>query len=374
MKMLKVGITGSPGFIGSHLVDRLRREEHIVIIPDEKGYFEDIEKLKDFVSKCDVVVHLAAMNRGEEKEIYEVNLALVKTLTSCMEVVGVSPHVIFASSTQSMLDNPYGRSKKEGCKILEEWALRNKASLSLLTIPNVYGDSCKPFYNSVVATFCYQLTHRKNPTIKTDRELELIYINELTENIYQIIKNPSREINKIRISGTVNVTVSKLLSILENFRDCFFKKKLIPVLDSPFLINLYNVFLSYLDYKDLCHSPEIHSDHRGELYEIIKLSQGGQVFFSTTKSGVVRGNHYHTRKLEKFCVLQGEAVIRLRRIGSEKVVEYNILADKPRFVEIPIFHTHSIENVGSNELYTLFWSNELLDPDNSDTYYEEVHL
>ena len=374
MKILKVGITGSSGFIGSHLVDRLRREEHIVIMPYEKGYFEDIEKLKDYVSKCDVVVHLAAMSRGEEKEIYEINLALVKTLTSCMEVAGVSPHVIFASSKQSMLDNPYGRSKKDGCKILEEWALRNKASLSLLTIPNVYGDRCKPFYNSVVATFCYQLTHRKNPTIKIDRELELVYINELTENIYQVVENPPRGVNNIRISGTINVTVSKILSILENFRDCFFKRKVIPTLDSPFLINLYNVFLSYLDYKYLCHSPEIHSDYRGELYEIIKLSQGGQVFFSITKSGVVRGNHYHTRKLETLCVLQGEAVIRLRRIGSKEVIEYNISADQPRYVEIPIFHTHSIENVGSNELYTLFWSNELFNPDDSDTYYEEVCL
>ncbi|MBU0686422.1 MAG: NAD-dependent epimerase/dehydratase family protein [Candidatus Margulisbacteria bacterium] len=372
MKKIRVGITGYTGFIGSHLVDRLSRESNISIVPIDDSLFQSAEQLKDPIKNCDCIVHFAGMNRGEEKEIYATNIRLSQTLVKCFEETDKKPHLIFASSILSNADSAFGRSKKESCDIFADWAKRNKANVSLLTIPNVFGDRGKPFYNSVIATFCYQLTHGQEPKVIQDREIELIYINELIDTIVKVINQPSQGIQNIRIPGTKNIKVSELLKILENFKDCFFKKRVVPSLTEPFLINLYNVFLSYLDYDDLSFTPQVHGDERGELFEIVKLAQGGQVFFSTTKPGIVRGNHYHIRKLEKFCVLKGNAIIRMRRIGTDKIQEFKIDSRKPTFIDIPIFHTHHIENAGQDDLLTLFWSNELFDAADPDIFYEEV--
>jgi len=170
MDKLKVGITGVDGFIGSHLRDRLTREEEISLVPFEDSFFEEPDRIKAFLSNANVVVHLAAINRGEPDELYNTNVALVTKLVSHMEELKVKPHVIFSSSIQNVLDNPYGLSKKEGERILENWSKRNNAPVTILVIPNVYGDRCRPHYNSVVATFCYELTHGGKPEIHIDKE------------------------------------------------------------------------------------------------------------------------------------------------------------------------------------------------------------
>lgn len=373
MKKSRIGVTGYSGFIGSHLLDRLAREVDLEVIRIEDASFKNTEELKNAINNCDTIVHLAGMNRGDEKAVYSVNIELAKTLVACLEELKKCPHLIFSSSILTSTDTAFGRAKKEACKIFDVWSSKNGAPLSLLTIPNVFGDRGKPFYNSVVATFCHQLTHGEQPKIIKDREVEFIYINDLIEIIVNFIKKPPKGTDNVRISETKMITVSELLSTLEKFRDYYFQKKIVPKLDDPFLLNLYNVFLSYVEYDELKYFPEVHKDKRGELFEIIKLAQGGQVFFSTTKPGIIRGNHYHARKIERFCVLKGKASIRLRRIGADKIEEYKVTLNRPTFVEIPIFHAHHIENTGKDELYTMFWCNEIFDPNDPDTYYEEVY-
>jgi len=372
MKELSVGITGYTGFIGSHLVDRLSRESTIRVVPIDDELFSSVEQLKQAVAGCDCVVHLAGMNRGKEEDIYSTNIDLAKALVSSFEGNGQSPHLIFSSSILAGTDSAFGRSKKESCRIFEEWAKKNKAPASLLTIPNVFGDRGKPFYNSVVATFCHQLARGEKPKIIQDREVEFIYINDLIETMISAIRKPPKGANNYRIKGKKKIAVSALLSILERFRDQVFDHKVVPSLSEPFLVDLYNVFLSYLEEKDRTYQPKINSDERGRLFEIIKLAQGGQVFFSTSRPGVIRGNHYHARKIERFCVVKGKAAIRLRRIGTDKIIEHMVDSDQPSFIDIPIFHAHHIENTGEGELETLFWCNELFDPNDTDTYPEEV--
>lgn len=372
MGKLRVGITGAKGFIGSHVAERIGRDKDVELTTNDIGLFEDDAMLREFVSGCDVIVHLAAMNRGSDDDIYNTNVNTVKTLISFMGDAGVKPHVIFASSTQQELDNPYGRSKLEGARLLAEWSGRSGAPVSLLVIPNVYGDGCRPFYNSVVATFCHQVAHGESPTIIKDKDVDFIYINELSEYIYEVAKNPPAGVVERQVPASSIMPVSRLLSVLQGFREDFFTKGVIPVPAEPMLANLYNVFMTYMEYGDYAHSPVVHKDDRGELFEVIKLSAGGQIFFSTTVPGVVRGNHYHSRKIERFCVLKGDAVIRLRKIGTDNAVEYNVSGKSPKFIDIPIFHTHNIENVGDTDLLTLFWSNELFDPTDMDTFFEEV--
>lgn len=372
MKKTKVGITGIDGFAGSHLRDRLMREENTEVVDFEDSYFECPEKLNSFVKNCDVIVHLAAMNRGDQTELYNVNVGLVKKLVDAMQQTNSTPHMIFSSSTQSKLDNPYGKSKKEGARILSHWANENNASLSILIIPNIYGGQGKPFYNSVVATFCHQLTHDLQPEIHADKEFGLIYINELVETIYKRISDSPKTVDSIEIPPTKFIMVSEILSMLNRFKEMYYDKMIVPNLQSGFEQNLYNTFLTYMENTDYEQFPVLHSDDRGNLFEVVKQEKGGQVFFSTTKPGITRGNHYHTRKMEKFCVVKGKAVIRLRRIGTDEVIEYNVSGSKPASIDMPIFYTHSIENVGSEELLTLFWTNELFDKNDPDTFYENV--
>ncbi|HLB74343.1 MAG TPA: NAD-dependent epimerase/dehydratase family protein [Sedimentisphaerales bacterium] len=372
MNKLRVGITGMSGFIGSHLRDRLVREEGISVLAFEDSYFEQPDNLKAFLSEADVVAHLAAMNRGDPDEIYNVNVSLVKTVVAQMDELGVRPHVIFSSSIQNALDNPYGRSKRDGEHIFEEWSGRTNAPVTVLTIPNVYGDSGLPHYNSVVATFCYELSQGAKPQIHVDKKLSLIYINELTEIILEAIESPPAGFEKVSVQETATVKVSEVLALLEKFRDYYFGKKIVPAFKNRFEQSLYTVFLTYLSNADYLQKSALHCDDRGALFEVIKLEQGGQIFYSTTKPGIVRGNHYHTRKLEKFCVIKGTAIIRLRRIGTDNVIEYRVSGQEPAFVEMPIFYTHNIENVGQDDLHTLFWTNELYDPADPDTFYEQV--
>jgi len=168
------------------------------------------------------------------------------------------------------------------------------------------------------------------------------------------------------------MAVSRLLEMLKSFRDSYFDRDVVPDLSDRTTQHLYATFLSYLPTDKLRHCPPLHTDNRGSLVEVIKLAQGGQVFFSTTKPGIVRGNHYHTRKVEWFCVLKGEAVIRLRRLGMHEIQEFRVSGSQPEFISIPVMHTHHIENVGDEELLTMFWCNEIFDAHDADTYLEKV--
>ncbi len=370
---LNIGITGMVGFVGSHLKERLNREEGLAVIqPFEDSYFSEPDKLREYLQKCGVVVHLAAMNRGEPDEIYRVNIELVKKLISCLEETGKTPHVIFSSSTQCDLDNPYGRSKQEGMRLLADWAKRNKTTATLLVIPNVFGDSGRPFYNSVIATFCYQLSHGEQPKIMVDKEMGLIYVNELTELICKVIKNPNNGVNEIRVPPTSAFKVTEVLALLQKFKEYYYDKRTVPQFSNSFERNLYNTFITYMDSIAFEQPLKVNSDQRGSLVEVVKQEGAGQIFFSTTKPGITRGNHYHTRKMEKFCVVKGEGLIRMRGIGTDKVIEFKVSGEKPAAVEMPIFYTHNISNVGKEEMLTLFWTNELFDPKDPDTFFEEV--
>jgi len=372
MNKTRVGITGIDGFVGSHLRDRLSREDDIEVPAFEDSYFDEFDKLTSFTKKCDVLVHLAAMNRGDQEQLYAVNVGLVEKLVNALRQTNSCPHVVFSSSIQCTLGNPYGRSKKEGARLLSEWARAKNAPLSILIIPNIFGDQGRPFYNSVVATFCHQLTHCLQPELHADKEIGLIYINELVEKICEVIKSPPRAIDSVKISPTKRVMVSEILAKLNRFKDMYYDKSIVPDLEAGFEQHLYNTFLTYMENSDYQRFPMVHSDDRGSLFEVVKQEDGAQVFFSTTKPGITRGNHYHTRKMEKFCVVKGQAIIRLRRIGTDQVIEYNVSGSKPASIEMPIFYTHSIENVGTEELLTLFWTNELFDNDDPDTFYESV--
>jgi UDP-2-acetamido-2,6-beta-L-arabino-hexul-4-ose reductase len=373
--MKRIGITGKSGFIGTHLSNRISLEkEKFQLIDFEDNYFDDSLKLNEFVKSCDTIVHLAALNRhNDPEEIYRINISLVQKLINSLESTESKPHVIFSSSTQEEKENSYGNSKRRGRELLENWAQKNAGRFTGLIIPNVFGPFGNPFYNSFITTFSYQLTRNLDPRIDIDSEVGLIFVDELVREIIGMIENVHNNANKIYLSETSRYKVSDVLSLLIGFRSQYLLRGIIPELDSKFKENLFNTFRSYIDLKNFYpFHYKLNKDDRGTFVEILKLHSGGQISYSTTKPGITRGNHFHTRKIERFAVIKGDAMIKMRKMNSDEVFEFILNEDKPGFVDIPIWFTHNITNVGNSELITLFWINEFYNPDNPDTFYEEV--
>jgi Nucleoside-diphosphate-sugar epimerases len=372
--MRKVGITGQAGFVGSHLYNTLQLyKDEFELVPFEKNYFENKEQLDAFVSQCDTIVHLAAMNRHPDANvIYETNVGLVQTLLDSLRRTGAKPHTIFSSSTQEERDNLYGKSKKEGRAFLATWSQDTGAPVTGMVIPNVFGPFGKPFYNSVVATFCTQVARGEEPEIHVDGDLKLIYVGELVQEIINVIRKRTSEPNYI-VAHTAEAKVSEILALLKNFKTVYQDKGEIPVLANNFELNLFNTYRCYMDIAN--HFPvkfTQHVDPRGAFVEVIRLGMGGQVSFSTTVPGVTRGNHFHTRKIERFAVIKGKALIQLRRIGTQEVLNFELSGEEPAYVDMPIWYTHNIKNIGEEDLYTIFWINEKYNPDDPDTYFENV--
>lgn len=375
--MLKIGITGQPGFVGTHLFNTLNLyKDKFQTIPFEDHYFADEEKLKHWVKQCDVIIHLAALNRHNDPDvIYQTNIGLVQQLIDAMQNTQSTPHVLFSSSTQEERDNLYGKSKKEGRLLFEKWANANNAEFTGLVIPNVFGPFGNPYYNSVIATFCHQLTHNEQPKIEVDGEIKLIYVSELVDLIIARISVNDNKVNvsQLIVPHTSTIKVSELLQKLEDFKSSYFDKGIIPDLNNAFDRNVFNTFLCYIDHK---HFFPFHlkknTDNRGSFVETMRLNSGGQVSFSTTVPGITRGNHFHTRKAERFAVIKGKARIELRRIGTAEVLSFELDGDNPSFVDMPIWYTHNIKNIGDDELYTIFWINEFFDASDPDTFFEEV--
>jgi UDP-2-acetamido-2,6-beta-L-arabino-hexul-4-ose reductase len=379
--MIKVGITGQPGFVGTHLFNTLGLyPEKYERVPFEDAYFSDTQKFNGFVKSCDVIVHLAAVNRHNEPDfIYKTNIGLVNQLIGAMEQTGSKPHVLFSSSTQEERDNIYGKSKREGRELLEQWAFRNNAKFSGLVIPNVFGPFGNPYYNSVIATFCHQLSHNETPKIETDGEIKLIYVAELVKEIIahiervRMIPEGETTVELVKVPYTSTISVSDLLTFLREIKTNYFEKGEIPSIDEPFKRNLFNTFLCYIDHASFFpFKLKLNTDQRGSFVETVKLNSGGQVSFSTTVPGVTRGNHFHTRKAERFAVIKGKALIKLRRIGTKEVLSFELDGNEPSFVDMPVWYTHNIKNIGNEELYTIFWINEHFNANDPDTFFENV--
>ena len=379
--MIRIGITGQAGFVGTHLYNTLGLSPaKFERIPFEDAFFSDENKLKLFVQSCDAIVHLAAMNRHKDPEVlYQTNIGLVNQLIAACESTNSTPHILFSSSTQEERDNLYGKSKKEGRELLEKWADKNNAQFTGFIIPNVYGPFGNPYYNSVVATFCHQLTHNEQPKIDVDGEIKLLYVGELVTHIIEIIEDVYLEhpddvvIQQIKLQHTTEVSVSRILQLLETYKTHYFQKGEMPALDTSFHRNLYNTFLCYIEHSTFFpFKLKLNTDERGSFVETIKLSSGGQVSFSTTVPGITRGNHFHTRKAERFAVIKGKARIDLRRIGTDKLLSFELDGKEPSFVDMPVWYTHNITNIGDEELYTIFWISEHFDANDPDTFFEKV--
>ena len=370
--MKTVLVTGSEGFIGKNLIAALRRREEVIIktFTSKDGQ----ETLDAAIEEADIIYHLAGINRPEtDDEFIKGNVGLTQTLIELLDKYNRKPAVILSSTIQAILDNPYGQSKKASEDALINFNQRVGAPVCIYRLPNVFGKWSRPNYNTVVATFCYNIIRNIEINISDpNRELELVYIDDVIESFLKhldVEADPKRHWYDVtrRFSVTLGELVDKIRQ-LHAIRETL----TIPDCSDDFMKCLYATYLSFLPEDDFAYPVKLNTDKRGWLFELLKSEHFGQIFVSTTLPGITRGNHYHNTKLEKFCVVRGEGVIRFRSVISDKVLEYIVNDKEIKVVDIPPGYTHSIKNVGTEEMIVLFWANQIFDAKKPDTFFSEV--
>lgn len=367
---MKILITGSTGFIAKNLIAHLKRDENFKLYLFDKNDSFDI--LDVYLKEVDFIYHLAGVNRPDNvEEFYEGNADLTKHIVDTLIKNKKNTPILFSSSTQALLDNDYGKSKLEAEKILKRYSQKNDADIFIYRLPNVFGKWSKPNYNSVIATWCYNIT-RDEPILVNDGdvELNLVYVDDVVKSFIDRL-NSSEQQEYYEVSIIYKETLSKIKELLISFKNNR-KSLLIPEVAHGFKRALYATYLSFLPTDKFSYPLKGYSDERGTFYEVLKTLNSGQFSLSTTACGVKRGGHYHHSKNEKFLVVKGDALIQQRSILSDEVIEYRVCDKKMEVVEMIPGYTHNIKNIGDCELILLLWANENYDDKNPDTYYLEV--
>lgn len=370
---MKIGITGVNGFIGYHLSNKLKLSEGYELVNFQRSFFQNNQDLDKFVDNSDIIIHLAGVNRHQDENfIFNTNVKIASNLSESFKRRDFSGKLIFISSIHEENESIYGKSKLEARTIFLKYSKKLKFNFTALLVPNVFGPFCKPNYNSFIATFSDIIANtQETPSIIENNLIKLIYIDNLVSHIideFNLKQNP-RKLLKEDIEIKVDDTLKKLLS----FKKIYLENNNIPDLSNQFDLFLFNTFRSYLNYNTFYPKKfKNHIDVRGNFIEITKSLSQGQYSFSLTHPSQVRGNHFHTRKVERFAVVKGKALIRMRKIGTKDIMEFKLSGDNPSFIDMPIWHTHSIENIGNEDLHTLFWINEQYNPNDPDTFYENV--
>ena len=369
---MKILITGSNGFIGKNLTAELKsRNTHELFLYD----VDTPEELLDhYTEECNFVFHLAGINRPkDEKEFLKGNRDFTAFLLQKLKEHNNHCPILVSSSVQAELDNPYGRSKKAGEDLLLQYAKDNNTELYLYRLPNVFGKWSRPNYNSAVATFCYNIA-RDLPIQVNDPNtlLRLVYIDDVLYEFINALEGKVIREDGFCIIPTVHtVTLQTIVDLLHSFKESRTSLS-VPNMSNAFEKALYSTYLSFLDEDDFSYLLKSNWDGRGCFTEIIRTPERGQFSVNISFPNVTKGNHWHHTKNEKFVVVQGEAVIRFRKIGTEEVIEYEVSGDAMEVVDIPPGYTHNITNIGDGELVTFMWASEPFDPNNPDTIYEGV--
>lgn len=364
----RVGITGSKGFLAFHLLLRLQIDfkEEIEIIPFQRSFIDDAINLDRFTKNCDTIIHLAAINRhSDHNYLLNRNIEITRRIIESLERVNFQGDLVYVSSSQENEDNNYGKSKKYCRRLLEQFYNLSNGKLYILKPCNIFGAFVSPNYNSVFATFCYNLNHGIPCEIVNDKSVKFIYVDNVINSITEVIKNSIEGVSEVKFD--FEIKVSELLKTLTYLYQKILKNE-IPPLDSHNDLNIYNTLRSYIDFREFYPRQLIcHSDTRGDFFEILRSDSSGQFSFSTTNPGVTRGNHFHTRKVERFIVIQGKALIELFSLRTKDKIKFIVEGTNPAFIEIPIYHSHRITNIGNDTLLTAFWINEHYNPNNPDT-------
>jgi UDP-2-acetamido-2,6-beta-L-arabino-hexul-4-ose reductase len=362
-------ITGANGLLGWHGSAAARFKHGMAVRRDARAEWLEPEAITRLVDGADTVLHFAALNRAPDAQVTAENAAITATLIAALRAAKAKPRtVVFSNSTHVSRDTAYGQSKRDTAEQLSAVCAEFGARFIDVVLPNVFGECGKPFSNSVVHTFCQQLAGRETPRVDGNGSIVLAHAGNVVDAMFAA--RAAEASGRFTVAGEL-ISVPDLLAVLQQ-QIASYRAGVFPSVAKPLELKLFNTLRSFMLRTDTPYPLTLRTDDRGTLAETVKSEGGGQIFYSTTKPGITRGNHVHFGKVERFAVVQGEAIIRIRRLFSTAVHEFRVNGAEPVAVDMPTLHTHNITNVGTGPLLTLFWTHEIFDPARPDTYAEPV--
>jgi len=367
---MSVLVTGAYGFVGKNLIVRLNELDIQVTTYTRKNSTQDLEGL---IMDADCVVHLAGENKPkDEKDFDVVNAGLTSSICDIVRSSGKNTPIILASSTQAELDNLYGKSKLDAEVAVKALEIDTGCPVHVYRLPGVFGKWCKPHYNSVVATFCHNISHDLPIQVNNpDFELSLVYIDDVIEEFIKIIQGTKDDKKELSVQPQYKIKLGNLAEQIKIFRES--RDSLITErVGSGLVSKLYSTYLSYISPEQFTYSIPSYGDERGMFAEMLKTKDSGQFSFFTAKTGVTRGGHYHHSKTEKFLVIQGKARFGFRHVVSDETHEIIVTSKELKIVETVPGWSHDITNIGSEDIIVMLWANEIFDPENPDTIAQKV--
>lgn len=399
---MNILVTGAKGFVGKNLVANLRniaqgknRTRPNLHIEEIFEYDLDTDPalLGEYCARADFVFHLAGVNRPQNNEEFmEGNFGFSSTLLETLKKTGNKCPVVLSSSIQATLigrygKSDYGRSKLAGEELFFAYGKETGVPVLVYRFPNLFGKWCRPNYNSVVATFCYNLSHDMPIQVNDpSTQLELLYIDDLMEELLDALEGhphrcdydgltpiSSESGQYCYVPTTHQVTLGEIVELLESFKAQPQTLVLPEIPSDSFAKKLYSTYLSYLPQEKVAFPLKMNVDERGSFTELLKTRNCGQFSVNISKPGITKGQHWHNSKWEFFMVVSGHGLIQERKIGSEEVIEFEVDGDHIQAVQMLPGYTHNIINLSETEnLVTVMWANEQFDPGHPDTFGENV--
>lgn len=369
---MKIFVTGAKGFIGKNLVAELKNRKYNTVFEYNKDTAPTL--LDKYCQEANFVFHLAGTNRPKKQsEFMEGNFGFTATLLNTLKKYQNTCPVMFASSSQAKLNNPYGKSKKAGEDLLFDYSKATGAKSLVYRFPNVFGKWCKPNYNSVIATFCHNIARGLPININDPNVvMNLVYIDDVTNELIEALEGKeNRQGDFCHVPIEHTISLGQIVTLIHTFKKSR-ENRSIPNMSDEFIKKLYSTYLSYLPEDQFSYELKMIRDNRGSFTEFTRTPDRGQVSVNISKPSITKGNHWHHTKNEKFLVVSGKGVIRFKKIGSNKIIEYFVSEDKMEVVDIPPGYTHNIENLGDTNMVTIMWANEPFDAEKPDTYSLEV--
>lgn len=365
---MRILITGADSFIGKNLKAELTNRKYTDVIEINDHY--DIDLLRKYVDISDVIFHLLTVYRSEDSSVFErINTETTKTI---VELIGnKQKSLILLSSIQAGNESKYGQSKLQAEECIKKWMNNTGNKAYIFRLANEFGKWCPPNLNSVVATFCYNIVNGIDIQINKDNAiLRLVYIDDIIDSFISVLENGASSVN-VEVNPVYETTVGEVARIIQSFKTMRADSN-IPSMENEFIKKLYSTYLSYLPLDEFSTLLQKHDDNRGSFTELLHFGDMGQVSVNISKPGITKGNHWHHTKNEKFVVIWGTGVIRFRKVGESKIIEYHVSGDNMKVVDIPPGYTHNITNTGKTDMITIMWANEIFNSKKPDTYFEEV--